>query len=334
MKISFFLISILFLVSCNKDNEEEENNPLPTDIDFKQEMRDFVISISQYTKNIAPGFIIIPQNGQELVTQNGNEDGEPETGYLNAIDGVGREDLFYGYDEDNQATSTTDNKYMISFLDICKQSGLKVLVTDYCSDHPKMDNSYSQNELKGYISFAAPSRELDVIPDYPAIPYHSNNDTISLIEKAKNFLYIINPDKFDSKQSFINAIEQTNYDLLIIDSYFNEEPFDNAEIEALKMKKSGEKRLVISYLSIGEAENYRYYWQDEWNTNRPAWLYKENPEWEGNFKVWYWDENWQSIIFGNDSSCLKKILDAGFDGAYLDIIDAFEYFEDIAVDKK
>lgn len=40
-----------------------------------------------------------------------------------------------------------------------------------------------------------------------------------------------------------------------------------------------------------------------------------------------WDENWQAIIYGNDDSYLKKIIDAGFDGVYLDIIDAFEYFE-------
>ena len=38
-------------------------------------------------------------------------------------------------------------------------------------------------------------------------------------------------------------------------------------------------------------------------------------------------QEWQDIVFGNDESYLKKILDAGFDGVYLDIIDAFEYFE-------
>ena len=37
--------------------------------------------------------------------------------------------------------------------------------------------------------------------------------------------------------------------------------------------------------------------------------------------------DWQKIIMGNDGLYQKKILDAGFDGAYLDIIDVFEYFE-------
>ena len=84
-------------------------------------------------------------------------------------------------------------------------------------------------------------------------------------------------------------------------------------------------RLVIAYMSIGEAEDYRYYWEPAWSVNPPSWLETEN--WEGNYKVRYWDSDWQKIIFGNEDSYLKKVLDAGFDGVYLDIIDAFEYFE-------
>ena len=83
-----------------------------------------------------------------------------------------------------------------------------------------------------------------------------------------------------------------------------------------------------SYISIGEAEDYRFYWDSDWKTNKPAWLEKENPNWKGNYKVRYWESDWQSIIYGTDGSYLKKIIDSGFDGAYLDIIDAFEYFED------
>ena len=54
---------------------------------------------------------------------------------------------------------------------------------------------------------------------------------------------------------------------------------------------------------------------------------KENSSWEGNYKVKYWQKNWKDIIFGNSKSYTKKIIDAGFDGVYLDISDAFEYFE-------
>ena len=80
-------------------------------------------------------------------------------------------------------------------------------------------------------------------------------------------------------------------------------------------------------MSIGEAEDYRYYWQSEWNSNPPSWLDNEDPNWPGNYFVQYWNESWQNIIFGSDESYLDKIINTGFDGVYLDIIDAFEYFE-------
>jgi cysteinyl-tRNA synthetase, unknown class len=56
----------------------------------------------------------------------------------------------------------------------------------------------------------------------------------------------------------------------------------------------------------------------------PQWLDPENPDWPGNFMVRYWDADWQSLLFGNRKAYLDRILAAGFDGVYLDGIDAFE----------
>ncbi len=324
MKKTVFLFSILtvIILSCKK-------NKVPEGIDFKQEMRNFVQDISTYAKTENPNFIIIPQNGEQLASKNGETNGSPANTYLNAIDGQGREDLYYGYDNDDVATSADDRNYMQSFLDIEEQNGVQVLVTDYCSTRSKTDNSYAENSSKGYISFAAPERNLNIIPDYPPKPYNVNTNDINALSDAKNFLYLINPEKFSSKQNFINAISQTNYDLILIDYAFNEDPFTASKITSLKTKQNGSKRLVISYMSIGEAENYRYYWKTEWDKDKPEWLDKENPNWKGNYKVWYWEKEWQDIIFGNNNSYLKKIIDAGFDGVYLDIIDAFEYYEEL-----
>ncbi|MCF6183300.1 MAG: endo alpha-1,4 polygalactosaminidase [Bacteroidales bacterium] len=318
------LLSILLLnfISCKR-------NEIPEGINFKQEMRNFVQGISSYAKNSNQNFIIIPQNGNELATENGDKNGSPATAYLNAIDGQGQEDLYYGYDSDDRATSENDKNYLKTFLDIEENNGVEVMVTDYCSTHSKMDDSYVKNSTNGYISFAAPERDLNVIPNYPATPYNVNSDDINTLSDAKNFLYLINTEKFSTKQDFINAISQTNYDLVLIDLFFNDnDALDQSDINALKTKQNGGKRLVICYMSIGEAEDYRYYWQSEWDKDKPEWLDKENPNWKGNYKVWYWEKEWQDIIFGNDNSYLKKILDAGFDGVYLDIIDAFEYYED------
>ena len=320
--MNLFLASFLFL-AC----EKEVNDSSPAARDFRQDMREFVGALSDYGRARKADFIIIPQNGQELVTLNGEADGESAAAYINAIDGVGREDLFYGYYRDNQATPAEDLSYMLKFLDLCEQNGVQVLTTDYCSSHDKMDDSFQKNAARGYISFAAPRRGLDIIPDYPKTPFNVNDQNVTALAEARNFLYLINPEKFASKSAFISALAQTDYDVIIMDCFFNEQILSAAEIASLKIKKNGGVRLVISYLSIGEAEEYRYYWNSAWKKNPPAWLEEENPDWPGNFKVRYWDESWQKIIYGGPDTYLDKIINAQFDGVYLDIIDAFEYFE-------
>lgn len=317
--ISFFSV----LLSCQKDDISYSDAR-----DYKEEMRKFVIGISQYAKSKNPAFNIIPQNGIELVSSNGDASGNPHISYLNAIDANGQEDLFFGYDEDNVATDNKHNSYLRELLNISKKAGNVILVTDYCSDPSKMENSYLQNRNSGYVSFAANERELNNIPAFPNPIYQENANTVTEISQAKNFLYLINPSKFNSKSEFIKAVTSKNYDLLIMDLFFTDGmAFSKTEINQLKNKANGGKRLVISYMSIGEAENYRYYWKENWSSTRPEWLDAENPNWKGNFKVKYWNADWQNIIYGNDNSYLKKIIDANFDGVYLDIIDAFEFYE-------
>jgi cysteinyl-tRNA synthetase len=323
-KYTSILLIIIASISCKKDS----SNGIPVNLNFKQEMRNFVIGISEYAKLSKASFLIIPQNGIELVTSDGTQTGNLNQVYLDAIDGNGQEDLLYGYNSDDQATPSSTSAYLKTFLDLSKTAGKIILVTDYCSTHLKMDDSYTQNHLAGYISFAADQRNLNDIPAYPSPIYGENNTLVTTFSTVRNFLYLINPESYSTRAQFISAVTATNYDLLIMDIFFNDgSSFTSSEINQLKNKANGGKRLVLSYMSIGEAESYRYYWQTSWVTNKPSWMDAENPDWLGNFKVRYWESEWQSIIYGNDSSYLKKILDANFDGVYLDIIDAFEYYE-------
>jgi uncharacterized protein (TIGR01370 family) len=89
-----------------------------------------------------------------------------------------------------------------------------------------------------------------------------------------------------------------------------------------RIRQSGKK--VLAYLSIGEAENYRSYWKSEWETTPPPWLGPENPDWSNNYKVRYWESQWQDLVF----NYLDEIYDQGFDGIYCDIIDAFYYWRE------
>ena len=178
-------------------------------------MRNFVIQISQYAKNLNPNFVVIPQNGVEVMTNNGLETGVVQQNFMNAIDGWGQEDLFYGYDKDNVATKSKDSQYLVSYLNLAKKFGKKILTTDYCYDRSKINDSYTKNSQKGYISFAA-ERNLNDIPAYPTKPYKENRKNIKNLNETKNFLYLIDPGKFSNKLSFINVLKRTNYDLIIV----------------------------------------------------------------------------------------------------------------------
>lgn len=109
-------------------------------------------------------------------------------------------------------------------------------------------------------------------------------------------------------------------DLIVMDyaKYGNEETeYSRSEIQTLK--DAGKK--VLAYFSIGEAEDYRFYWQNRWSNDnlKPEFLGPENAIWKGNFLVKYWDGQWKDIVF----RYLERIAEAGFDGVYLDRVDSY-----------
>jgi len=291
------------------------------DLNYRDEMRTFVVEIASFAREQDSDFIVIPQNGHELLLK----DGEIATEYVSAVDGLGQEDLFFGYTDDDVSTPGEDQYYLINNLTIAKQIDKIILVTDYARSETNIKASKSKNDQRGYLSFVAPSRNLDVIPDIPI--RNENTNDITTLSEAKNFLYLLNFGEFETKSELLNDISATNYDALIIDAFWGKNVFSSTDLERMKLKANGGKRLVISYMSIGEAEDYRFYWQENWDKNRLSWIESENPNWPGNFKVKYWDTDWKKIIYGDKNSYTQKIINAGFDGVYLDIIDAFWYFE-------
>src|SRR5262245_15278930 len=130
-----------------------------------------------------------------------------------------------------------------------------------------------------------------------------------------------------------DTVAAVPHDVLVID--YSRDGTDGqaltpAELARLKTKPDGSRRIVLAYLSIGEAEVYRYYWQWYWFLDEfaPPWRGAPNKEWQGNYDVRYWHEEWQDIIFRGAGSYLERIVRAGFDGVYLDKVDEYEQVAD------
>jgi cysteinyl-tRNA synthetase len=157
----------------------------------------------------------------------------------------------------------------------------------------------------------------------PARPTSASGDassTAMLLGKARSWGYQL------QKLSLARAADSP-FDILVIDPTKDgddESALKPAEVERLKRKTDGSRRIVLAYLSIGEAESYRSYWRKDWKRNPPDWLLRENPEWEENYAVCFWNEGWQDILCGSRGACLDRILAQGFDGIYLDKCDVTE----------
>jgi cysteinyl-tRNA synthetase, unknown class len=328
MNNKLFLISLLLIVttiiSCNTNRYE--------DIDFRKEMVDFIVKIDDYASPQVESFGVFPQNGCELAEYDA---------YINAVEGIGQEDLYYGYDGDGIITPSNETSYIETYLDILNSESKLILVTNYPFDDEdvpsftpeikdKIDDSYTKSFAKNYIPFCT-VRNLNYLTINPEHTPQSN--VVNDWEDVTEFLYMLQPSDGMTRDVYLNKIANSDYDLIIMDYSFDGADagkFTYEEINHLKTQLGGK---LLCYLSIGEAENYRYYWDESWDDdndgtpdgNAPDWLKQENPYWEGNYKVEYWNDEWQDIITGY----LQKIIDVGFDGVYLDIIDAYEYFENL-----
>lgn len=180
------------------------------------------------------------------------------------------------------------------------------------------------------------------------------------LNKIKYWGYII-----QDVEKNANLLERSRYEMLVIEptrTDFSEEYTRSYKTKELvhRLKASTgnnqiNRKLVIAYIDIGQAEDWRWYWKwsvdSDWDpseTNKPSdwpsWIITHDPEWVGCFPVAYWHQDWQNIVINggftwNDSvievatgdknggegynSILDEVIKDGFDGIYLDWVEAF-----------
>jgi len=157
----------------------------------------------------------------------------------------------------------------------------------------------------------------------------------------------------------LEPIRTSAYDLVVIDYSADGTQageFSVEQIAALR-EGAGRPKIVLAYLSIGAAEIGRFYFADAWVTPDP----REQPDGpfaltdaapafllpteadradrgtglRAVFDVRYLDPLWQQIVIRNPGrhpliadaqSYLDRIIAAGFDGVYLDGLDAYQRF--------
>jgi cysteinyl-tRNA synthetase len=116
------------------------------------------------------------------------------------------------------------------------------------------------------------------------------------------------------KNGRLDEIASAGFDLAVIDLARDGKDgyFTSDEIAAVKQKGV----IVLAYFEVGAIENYRPEWKDVPEDLKLA----KVKGWPKERLVKFWDERWWPIVKGRVDQALK----AGFDGAYLDMITAYE----------
>jgi len=157
--------------------------------------------------------------------------------------------------------------------------------------------------------------------------FKTNKKDIIVILESKNKVLKNEKLLYQLQDLDIDEVINSGFNIVIMDysrDGTDENKYRKDEIE--KLKNAG--ITTLAYISIGESENYRYYWDNKFSNS--DFVGNENSDWNGNYKVKYWNKTWKKIIF----NYIDKIIDAGYDGAYLDIVDAYEYWADEDIKEK
>ncbi len=306
------------------------DTPDPPPADYATAMAQFVARIGAYAACRKPGFLVFPQNAPELAHLDG---------YLDAVAGIGKEDVYFGAEADAVATDPEETAAWEADLDRFVAAGRLVLTIDYPFTDPdvpaydaatrdRIDTVYSRSTARGYVPYVA-VRNVGAVTEAPGHAPPGHAAPVTRPADVRSWMALLQPPADLSRTDYVTRLAGLSYDLQVIDAEYDGETLTEAELAAIH---TGSGALVVSYLSIGEAETYRAYWQAAWDANgdgrpdaaAPAWLADSNPDWPDNYKVRYWMPAWQRLVLTR----VDALIDAGFDGAYLDIVDAYECFAD------
>ena len=305
-------------------------------MDYREKMRQFVQSVSEYGRRIKPNFIIIAKDGLDLLIRRDISDDTKKTPartYMRAIDGIMQEGLFfadaYGDRPFGAPPPIEIQTEMLSLADHAKKNGLKVLALDFGKGKKVVDEALKLSNERGYLSLSSDVSSADIskLPAYPSRPPNENPKSILSLSMIQNYATIRNSASYGLQSQFALKMHDTNYDALLVDVYHGSTPLSRQAVETLKYKKMGARRMVLAYMNIGHAASYHYYWNTNWTTSPPRWLNEPVRSDPDHYNVKFWQQDWQDIISGSPNSYIYGIISQGFDGVVIDGVNAYKFYE-------
>jgi len=308
----------------------------------RQWMRDVVIALSDYCKKRHADMTVLVRNGPELLIKEKREAdwqaardpggsglghyspvGSTDGPYLAAIDGMLVDGLFFGFDAYDQPTRPSDQSPLLAATSLLQNEGRRNLLIDYCQDAQHRKEAALRAKKADLLTYldGDGDKRLNRIPAVP--PATENPRHIGALSEAQNFLPVMTSTFFARRDSWLEALAATNYDLLLVDPFFRGSSMTVQEVRALQFKRIGSRRLVYAPLPVGFAAVDRFFWQKGWHSGTPDWLGPADPDHPTRFLVSYWLDSWKQVL----GRYVTGLCDLGVDGVVLEGVDSYLYYE-------
>lgn len=168
-------------------------------------------------------------------------------------------------------------------------------------------------------------------PQQPVNPIIQTTPIVKRItlEEVKHWVYNI---QHVSTAANIEALVGSHFDMYVLEPTRSEknENFNMKklvkDIREYNIQNYHKDPIILAYVDIGQAEEWRWYFGDDWQIGNPYWLVANDPNgWDGNYPVAYWNPVWHNIMYKGyyGTSSVKQTLEDGFDGIYMDWVEAF-----------
>lgn len=120
-----------------------------------RKMVELIVRISEYAEEQDPSFQVVPQNSPEL---------REHPGYLEAIDGLGVEELFFTADDDTSDQPCVQDWCHENLADVqaLRDAGKPILAVDYASAPDNVAAACERYEEEGFAGYVT-MRDLDAI---------------------------------------------------------------------------------------------------------------------------------------------------------------------------
>lgn len=169
--------------------------------------------------------------------------------------------------------------------------------------------SFNQQSYKyDIVSNCVTNEDYNVLPS--ELPYRLNTISIDTFKKVNNFMIIKNYSNFNTKARFLLTAKNLQYDILIIEPYYNKgHYFTASDIEFMKYKKGNKlnRRLVYAYLDMKHIHKQSKFYNEDFMENDT---------------VKYWTDEWKDTLFARDEGSIADyFIKSGYDGVFIDNIE-------------